>query len=57
MRYTEAGEQHFEKKVPAGWVEPNKEVTLAAEIDKVWVAKEDGTRLGFLLTRIGLTQE
>jgi len=57
IRYASSGQQHFEKKVPQDWVQPNQETTLAAEIDKVWVSKEDGTHLGFLLTRIGLKQE
>jgi hypothetical protein len=57
IRYTEAGEHHFEKKVPGGWVEPGKEAIVAAEIDKMWVSKDDGARLGFLLTQIGLKQE
>ncbi len=51
------GEQHFETKIPPGVVEANKEVTLAAEIDKVWVPPQDGPPLGFILTRIGLKQE
>lgn len=57
VRYTSFGPHHFEKKVPADWVETNKEATVAAEIDKVWVSKDDGAKLGFLLTRIGLKQE
>ena len=56
VRYTESGQKHYEKPIPAEWVEPGKEATLAAEIDKVYVAKNDGVRLGFILTRIGLTQ-
>ena len=56
VRYTAEGNQHFEKKVPENWVEPGKETTVAAEIDKVWTSP-DGTRMGFLLSRIGLKQE
>ena len=56
VRYTAFGEQHFEKVVPPEWVEPMKENLVAASIDKVWVAPVDGAKLGFILTRIGLTQ-
>ena len=56
VRYTAAGEYHYEKAVPPEWVEPLKDTLLAASIDKVWVSPTDGARLGFILTRIGLTQ-
>ncbi len=55
-RYKRAGSQHFEKTIPAGWVMPNQDVALGAEIDKLWVSPEDGTALGLVLVRIGLTQ-
>ncbi len=54
--YKTAGDYHYEKAVPAEWVEPMKDTLLAVEIDKVWVAPADGAKLGFILTRIGLTQ-
>jgi hypothetical protein len=56
VRYTTAGEHHFEKAVPAEWIEPMKETLVAASIDKVWTAPADGVKLGFILMRIGLTQ-
>jgi hypothetical protein len=56
VRYKASGEQHFEKAVPPEWVEPMKDTLLAASIDKVWIAPADGAKLGFILTRIGLTQ-
>jgi hypothetical protein len=56
VRYTKAAQLHFEKAVPSNWVLVDKENLLAAEIDKMWVSKQDGTRFGFVLTRIGLTQ-
>jgi hypothetical protein len=55
-RYRRAGSQHFEKAVPAGWVVADQDVALGAEVDKVWVSPEDGTKLGLVLVRIGLTQ-
>jgi hypothetical protein len=57
VRCPAPGDRHFEKRVPDGWVEPNKEATVAAEIDKVYVSPKDGSRLGFILTRVGLKQE
>ena len=56
VRYKAPGEYHYEKAVPAEWVEPLKDTLVAAAIDKVWVSPTDGARLGFILTRIGLTQ-
>lgn len=56
VRYTASGDYHFEKAVPPEWVEPMKDTFLAASIDKVWVSPADGAKLGFILTRIGLTQ-
>ena len=56
VRYTASGEYHYDKAVPPEWVEPLKDTTVGASIDKVWVSPMDGARLGFVLTRIGLTQ-
>src|SRR5579871_4318816 len=56
VRYASPGPLHFEKKVPADWILPRQDNTVAAEIDKMWVSKKDGSHLGFILTRIGLTQ-
>ncbi len=56
VRYTSAGQKHFEKSVPAEWLEPDKDAIAGAEIDKVWTSKDDGARFGFILTRIGLAQ-
>jgi len=55
VRYDTPGYKHFEKAIPPEWLETGKEVIAGAEIDKVWVSKDDGARLGFILTRIGLT--
>ena len=56
VKYTAFGEYHFEKAVPPEWVDTQKEALLEASIDKVFVAPGDGAKLGFILTRIGLTQ-
>lgn len=55
-RYTTPGVKHFEKPVPADWVTPDRDVIVAAEIDKIWVAKQDGARLGFIVVRMGLAR-
>lgn len=54
--YTDFGPKHFEKAVPPEWLEANKDAIAGAEIDKIWVSKEDGARFGFILSRIGLAQ-
>ncbi len=56
VRYPSPGYQHFEKPIPPGWVTPREETTVAAEIDKMWVSKDDGTQFGFIISRIGLSQ-
>jgi len=56
VRYATSGEKHFEKLVPAEWLEPGKAAIAGAEIDKVWVSKRDGARLGFILVRIGFAK-
>jgi hypothetical protein len=56
VRYTRAGAQHFEKAVPAGWTTAGQDVTVGAEVDKVWIPPQGGSGLGFILVRIGLTQ-
>jgi hypothetical protein len=57
VRYATGGYQHFEKAVPDAWVDPNQEVIVAAEIDKMWTSKEDGTRYGFIISRMGLAEQ
>jgi hypothetical protein len=56
LHYTRSGDQHFEKTVPAGWIEVGKEAIVGAEIDKLWTSQKDGARFGFIITRIGLTE-
>ena len=54
VRYVQQGVQHFEEPVPEEWLIPGEDAVIGAEIDKVWVAREDGARLGFIITRMGL---
>jgi hypothetical protein len=56
VRYRRAGNQHFEKVVPAGWVTAGQDVTLGAEVDKLWTPPDGGPARGIILVRIGLTQ-
>lgn len=56
VRYASPGPQHFEKPVPPEWLQENKDAIAGAEIDKIWVSKDDGARFGFILSRIGLAQ-
>jgi len=55
--YSASGPQHFDEPVPPEWVEPGKESVVGAEIDKPWTSPADGVALGFILTRMGLSQE
>jgi hypothetical protein len=58
VRYASPGRRRFEKAVPAAWVEPNQDTTLAAEIDKLWTPPQrGGAPLGFLLIALGLQQQ
>ena len=56
VRYDRPGGQHFEKLLPEGWVTANQDVTVGAEIDKLWVSPVDGAMLGIVLLRMGLLQ-
>lgn len=56
VRYTAAGTRHFEKPVPPEWLPINQDAIVGAEVDKPWISKDDGARLGFVLTRLGLLQ-
>ena len=51
-----AGDQHFEKPIPAGWITAGQDITVGAEVDKVAVDPQEGLKLGIVLVRIGITQ-
>jgi hypothetical protein len=57
VRYEKPGQKHFEKPVPPEWLSVHNDTLIAAEIDKVYVAEKDQTRLGFILVRIGFERE
>ena len=56
VRYTSSGAKHFEKDVPPEWVQTGKEAVVGAQIDKLWYSPADHQPLGFIVTRMGLTQ-
>lgn len=56
VRYDRHGEKVFEKVVPETWLRAADPVIVEAEIDKVWVSKSDGARLGVLLARAGFVR-
>ena len=51
--YSEPGEKHFEKPVPAEWIGGNGDAVVAAEMDKVYVAEADKAKLGVTVVRAG----
>jgi len=58
VRYAAPGPQRFQKPVPAEWLQPDENATLAAEIDKVWTPPQPGgPRLGFILIALGLERQ
>jgi hypothetical protein len=56
LRFATPGPQHYEKVVPAEWLDAAQDNLTGAEIDKVWVSPNDGAKLGFILNRLGLTE-
>jgi hypothetical protein len=55
VRYTEPGGKHFEKFVPAEWLNANTEANVALSVDKLYAAPQDGGKFGVMLTRLGLS--
>jgi len=53
VRYDSHGEKHFEKPVDPDWIRGGEENRATAELDKIWVAPDDGAKLGLILTRVG----
>lgn len=56
LRYEKGGQFHFEKPVPGDWLRTDANTYVSMEIDKPWVAPEDGARLGFILSSAGFVQ-
>ena len=53
VRYETPGYKHFEKPVPAEWLQTATDTEIAMEIDKVYVSPNDGAKFGFILSQIG----
>jgi len=53
VRYTTPGTKHFEKPVPADWLEGDI-ATVAMSVDKPYIAPRDGAKFGVILARMGL---
>lgn len=56
VRYEHAGSYHFEKEIPEGWLKPEEDAIVGAQIDKLWTSPLDGAQFGFIITRMGLAQ-
>lgn len=56
IRYTTAGDKHFEKAVPPAWLRTGEYTTFRAEVDPPWIAPTDKARLGFVLHRAGFVE-
>ena len=55
--YSASGHQRFEKPVPADWLSPPPNPTIAvAQLDKVYIAEADKKKLGVLLQRAGFVR-
>lgn len=50
------GVKHFEKLIPPEMLKVGVDNIFAIEVDKVWIAKEDGAQLGFILAAVGLAR-
>lgn len=53
VKYTSPGYKHFERPVPPDWLSAAAESTVSIDVDKVYVAPQDGAKFGIILTRIG----
>ena len=56
VRYTEAGNHHFEKQVPADWLTLDADAIVGAKVDKMWTSPTDGNTFGIIIARMGLMQ-
>ncbi|MDP8981900.1 MAG: hypothetical protein M3O35_15055 [Acidobacteriota bacterium] len=56
VRYDTPGYKHFEKPVPPDWLQTVTDTLISAEIDKIYVAPQDGAKFGFILSRMGFTR-
>ena len=55
-RCSQPGQQHYSHGVPNNLLRANAINFVAIDPDPVWVSSDDGTRLGFILSRAGFTE-
>jgi hypothetical protein len=55
LRCAQPGQQHYSHPAPAG-LRRNAMNIVSIDPDKLWVSKEDGTKLGFILARAGFSE-
>ena len=53
LRFNRPGNQHYEKPVPAEFLRAGSENFVAIEPDRLWVSRQDGAELGFVLVKAG----
>jgi hypothetical protein len=56
LRFDRAGNQHYEKPVPAEFLRAGTENLVAIEPDRLWISKQDGAALGFVLVKAGFVR-
>jgi hypothetical protein len=56
LRCDKPGRQQFRAPLPPDLALPGAELVLQASIDKPWVSREDGAKLGVLLIAMGFIQ-
>ena len=56
FRYDTEGIKRLVQKVPPGILKAGAINTVAIEPDKVWISKQDGAALGFILSGVGFTE-
>ena len=56
LHAAEPGVKQIDKPVPPSFLRAKTFNVVVMEIDKAWVAKDDGAILGFILIRAGFTQ-
>ncbi len=56
IRFTTAGDKHFEKAVPPAWLRAGEFNVIKAEVSPPWVSPGDGAKLGVVLHRAGFVR-
>jgi len=55
-RYNAYGEQHFERPVDPSWLVAGEDTIVEVQIDPPWLAPNNQTKLGFILSRAGFVE-